>query len=59
MIHEKVLAMLSEHNMLKDAACFSLDKDINAALRSKPEFFLCSEVTKVRDVSYHKRWSSF
>jgi hypothetical protein len=54
-LQTKVHRILAEANMLGDAACFSLDKEINAALRSIPEFFLCSEVTKIVSLllTYH------
>jgi glycerophosphoryl diester phosphodiesterase len=44
---DSVLVLLQEHEMLHRAACFSLDPTINAQLRAVPEFFLCSEVTKI------------
>jgi hypothetical protein len=46
-LRRKVLALLQQHGILHRAACFSLDKEINAHLRAMPEFFICSEVTKV------------
>jgi glycerophosphoryl diester phosphodiesterase len=44
---QKVLELLRSRGMLGRAACFSLDAQINAQLRAVPEFFLCSEVSKI------------
>lgn len=46
-LRRKVLALLQQHGILHRAACFSLDKEINANLRAMPEFFICSDVPKV------------